>query len=479
MERIGNLPLSQQRIIYETIMNEIDVGIHVIDTFGQTIIYNKKMMEIESLTKEDVENKDFLDIFMFEEGQGSTLLEALYKKKHSKDVKQTYFNNKGKEITTINNTFPLYENGQVIGAIEISKDVTKLERLIRKNMESKGNTRYTFDSIIGESTAIREVIENTKRATRTASSVLIVGETGTGKELFAQSIHNGSDRSKGPFISQNCAAMPETLIESLLFGTKKGAYTGAIERPGLFEEAEGGTLLLDEINSLTPPLQAKLLRAIQEKQIRRVGDTVDRKVNVRILSTINEDPIEAIASGRLRKDLYYRLGVVTLFIPPLRERKEDILPLVDHFIAKYNERFQMEVKGLSDEVTQLLLQYDWPGNVRELEHIIEGAMNLMIGEDLIDVRHLPFHFRQKSLSAPLSSQITSVYETGTSDAIEHSVEEQQQLRDLKDYLLEAEKMYIKKALERNKYHVTKTAEKLGLSRQSLQYRMKRLGISAK
>ncbi|WP_332632281.1 sigma-54 interaction domain-containing protein [Halalkalibacter flavus] len=478
MNRIENLPLPQQKVIFETLINEVDVGIHVINTSGQTIIYNKKMTEIESMTKEDVESKNFLDIFMFEDGQGSTLLDALYKEKESRHVKQTYFNNKGKEITALNNTFPLYEGKKVIGAIEISKDITKLERLIRKNMESKGETSFTFDSIIGVSPVIKEVIDNTKRATRTPSSVLIVGETGTGKELFAQSIHNGSDRSNAPFISQNCAAMPESLIESLLFGTKKGAYTGAIERPGLFEEAEGGTLLLDEINSLSPVLQAKLLRAIQEKQVRRIGDTVDRKVDVRIISTINEDPIEAISNNRLRKDLYYRLGVVSLFIPALRERKEDIHPLVDHFITKYNELFQMDVKGLSEEVTLLLVSYDWPGNIRELEHVIEGAMNLMIDEDMIEVRHLPFHFRHKSHSVSLSSDITSVYDTHSLKT-EDLKEPQQPLRNLKDYLLDAEKIYIKKALERNKYHVTNTAEKLGLSRQTLQYRMKRLDISAK
>jgi arginine utilization regulatory protein len=459
--------------IYETALNEIDVGVHAIDDTGKTVIYNEKMMEIESLTQEDVLNKDFLDVFLFEEGQGSTLLDALHKKKETKNVKQTYFNNKGNEITTINNTFPIYDRKQMIGAIEIAKDVTKLERLIRENMAKKGNTRFSFDSIIGSSTAITEVIENAKRATRTPSSVMIVGETGTGKELFAQSIHNGSDRSSGPFISQNCAAMPDTLIESLLFGTKKGAFTGASERPGLFEQAEGGTLLLDEINSLSPVLQAKLLRAIQEKSIRRIGDTVDRKVNVRILSTINEDPIEAIANNRLRKDLYYRLSVVSIFIPSLRERKEDLIPLVDFFIKKYNYLFQMNVKGLENDVLQLFTQYDWPGNVRELEHVIEGAMNLVIDEGFIKTDQLPYHFRNKTqLKKSDVNPFISVHQSEK----EHPP---QALRHLKEYLHEAEEFYIKKALERHKYHITNTAAELGLSRQTLQYRMKRLNISAK
>lgn len=455
--------------IYETLINEIDVGVHVIDQQGKTVIYNSKMMDIESMTKEDLHNKDFLDVFMFEDGQSSTLLDALHHQKRVKNVRQTYFNNKRKEITTINNAFPVYDGETVIGAIEIAKDVTVIEQLIRKNMEHKGNTRYSFDSILGDSPAIKEVIENTKRVTRTSSSVLIIGETGTGKELFAQSIHNGSDRTTAPFISQNCAAMPDNLIESLLFGTKKGAFTGATDRPGLFEQAEGGTLLLDEINSLSPMLQAKLLRAIQEKSIRRIGDTVDRKIDVRIISTINEDPIEAIANQRLRKDLFYRLSVVSLFIPPLRERKEDILQLIDYFIKKYNHMFNMNIEGVSDEVLLLFNNYDWLGNIRELEHVIEGAANLMIDEDTIEVSHLPFNFNNKSQNSLQTEEqaILGVQHITVTD-------KQLSLRNLKDYLLEAEEYYINKALERHKYHLANTAKELGLSRQSLQYRIKRL-----
>ncbi len=455
--------------IYEALINEIDVGVHAIDHSGRTVIYNNKMMEIESMRKEDVIDKDFQDVFMFEDGQGSTLLYALNEQQEVKNRRQTYFNNKGKEITTINNTLPVYDGKESIGAIEIAKDVTVIERLIRRNMEINRNTRYTFDSIIGKSSSIQEVIENTKRATRTSSSVLIVGETGTGKELFAQSIHNGSNRASAPFISQNCAALPDNLIESLLFGTKKGAFTGATERPGLFEQAEGGTLLLDEINSLSPMLQAKLLRAIQEKSIRRIGDTVDRKIDVRIISTINEDPIEAIAQNRLRKDLYYRLSVVSLFIPPLRERKEDIIPLIDFFISKYNDMFQMKIKGISNEVLPVLSHYDWPGNIRELEHVIEGAINLMVDEEVIEVSHLPYNFRNKPQSPTSQDHATSNVHQLLPDN-----DKKLPLRNLKDFLLEAEEIYINKALEKHNDHLTNAAEELGLSRQSLHYRIKRM-----
>lgn len=389
------MDLELLQLIFQRIINEIDIGLHIVDENGTSVVYNNKMKQIEGMDVEDVLGKNLLDVFTFAE-HDSTLLQALQYGKTIKNVKQTYFNNKGQEITTVNHTFPILKNGNIKGAIEIAKDVTKLERLIRDNMNKTENAKYTFDSLIGDSPAFREVCEHAKRATRTSSSILIVGDTGTGKELFAQSIHNGSQRSTGPFVSQNCAALPESLVEGLLFGTTKGAFTGAVDRPGLFEQANGGTLLLDEINSLDLNLQAKLLRAIQEKTIRRIGASKDTPIDVRIIATMNEDPVDAISAQRLRKDLYYRLSVVTLFIPPLKDRKEDILPLALHFIDKYNALFQMEVKGMEDEVSEFLLSYDWPGNVRELEHLIEGALNMMSYEETIDLTHLPFQYRTKS-----------------------------------------------------------------------------------
>ncbi|MCT8136546.1 sigma 54-interacting transcriptional regulator [Anaerobacillus sp. CMMVII] len=448
---------------YQQVINEVDIGIHVIDETGKTVIYNPKMMEIEAMHIEDVINKNLRDVFMFYEGQESTLLQALYEGKTTKNKKQTYFNNKGQEITTLNNTHPIYENEKIIGAIEIAKDITKLEKLIRETRATK-ETFHTFDSIIGESNPIKEIIEQAKRATRTSSSVLIIGETGTGKELFAQSIHHNSERHDKPFISQNCAALPESLIEGLLFGTKKGAFTGATERPGLFEQANEGTILLDEINSLSIGLQAKLLRVIQEKSLRRIGDTKDTPIDVRILATINEDPLIAIEEGRLRQDLYYRLSVVSLQIPPLRKRKADIPLLVNTFIQKCNRNFQMEVRKIDEEILHLFYDYDWPGNVRELEHVIEGAMNLIVDEDRIDFTHLPNHFRNKT---QFKADIPEMFQTNKKTDYKPFT------RPLKQQLEEFEEYYIQKVLEQHNYNVTQAAKQLGLSRQSLQYRMKK------
>ncbi|MFC7393474.1 sigma-54 interaction domain-containing protein [Scopulibacillus cellulosilyticus] len=453
--------------LYKKLLDEIDVGIHVINEEGKTIVYNQKMTEIEAMDRDDVLDKDILDVFKFENDADSTLLDALKNGKATRNVKQTYYNNRDKEITTINNTFPITVESGKTWAVEIASDVTKLERVIKENVLKKRNTKFTFDQIIGESEAISEVIDEAKRATRTSSSVLLVGETGTGKELFAQSIHNGSNRSQAPFISQNCAAIPDSLIESLLFGTKKGAFTGAVDSPGLFEQANGGTLLLDEINSLNPGLQAKLLRVIQDKTVRRVGDTKDKEVDVRIIATINEDPVEAISNGHLRKDLYYRLSVVTLFIPPLKDRKEDIELLVEHFIEKYNTLFQMNVTGVSGEVKQLLFQHDWPGNVRELEHLIEGTMNLIVDEELITDTHLPMRIRKKR-------QINN--EQMPSNRADLVSEKNHDSKALKDKIDEVEKLYIQQILSENGHNISRTADVLGISRQSLQYRLKKFGI---
>ncbi|WP_392387204.1 sigma-54 interaction domain-containing protein [Halobacillus karajensis] len=456
--------LTRMNQLYEKLLNEVDVGIHVINEKGKTIIYNKKMMEIEAMASEDVLDKNLLDVFMFRESQNSTLVKALKTGKTTKNIKQTYFNNKGKEITTINHSFPIKEEGRITGAIEIAKDVTQLERVMKENMLNKQNGKITFDTIIGRSQLMETVVDEAKRATRTSSSVLVVGETGTGKELFAQSIHNGSNRSRAPFISQNCAAIPDGLMESLLFGTKKGAFTGAVDRPGLFEQADGGTLLLDEINSLEPSLQAKLLRVIQDKSIRRVGDTKDKEVDVRIIATINEDPLDAVANNRLRKDLYYRLSVVTLFIPPLRERKEDILLLTQAFIDKYSTLFNMDVKGISEGVKTLLQQHNWPGNVRELEHTIEGTMNLIMGEDVITIQNLPGRFRSR-----YQAEEEPLVQGDEGDLSESN-------QTLHEKMTKVEKMYIQRVLKNNGHNITRAAKILGISRQSLQYRLKKFGL---
>lgn len=449
--------------LYEEIIERVGVGIHAVDGDGKTIIYNKKMREMEAMDKEDVLHKDVRDVFQFQENQSSTLLESLQHGEEIVNVKQTYFNNRGVEITTVNNTFPLKVDGDICAAVEIAADVTKMERLMRQNLRQT-KTDFTFDHIIGKSSELKEVIALAKRATRTNSNILIIGETGTGKELFAQSIHAESERSGAPFITQNCAALPDTLIEGILFGTTKGAFTGAIDSPGLFEQAQGGTILLDELNSLNIALQAKLLRVLQERKVRRIGDSKETSIDVRVIATINEDPIDAIANNRLRKDLYYRLAVVTLFIPPLRERNGDIPVLIEEFIKKYNRLFKLNVKCVSEEVLQFFDSQSWPGNIRELEHVIEASMNLVNHEQVIEFDHLPYQYRKSEARRPIPLQL--IAETPNN----------KENTGLTEQLALFEKRMIEQYLKAHKNHITNTALALGLSRQSLQYRMKRLNI---
>ncbi|WP_100373604.1 sigma-54 interaction domain-containing protein [Bacillus sp. FJAT-45037] len=467
MNQVEKENLKQTISMLEVVLDTIDVGVHIVDADGKTVLYNKKMTDIESMPPNEVLHKSLLDVFLFKEDQSSTLLQSLKKGKHFYNIKQQYYNNKGYPVTAVNDTHPVTnENGEVVGAFELSKDITRLEKLMNDTLQKNGQTRYTFSQIIGQSEAMTQVIHEAKRATRTSSSVLLTGETGTGKEIFAQSIHNGSTRASAPFISQNCAALPDNLIEGILFGTKKGAFTGAIEHPGLFEQAQGGTLLLDEINSLNPALQAKLLRAIQEKTIRRVGDTKDTPVDVRIISTVNEDPFDAVANGRLRKDLFYRLGVVSLYIPPLCDRYGDIPILVEHFLEIFNKRFQMNVEWISADVLELFEQYEWPGNVRELEHVIESAMNIMTTEHQMELYHLPMHMRRRLTTQPSKEKDTPAASTHSNETFLH--------KPLKDHLAEVESYYIKQAMTVHKGNVSQAAKALGISRQNLQYRLKKL-----
>ncbi|WP_456273518.1 sigma-54 interaction domain-containing protein [Bacillus sp. AK031] len=450
--------------LYEKVLDSIDAGVHVINSDGKTIIYNKKMMNIEGMDIDDVLDKNLLEVFQFNYGEESTLLDVLRTGKPALNVKQTYFNVKGHEITTINNTYPVFHEGALVGAMEIARDVTKLEKLIRENVTKKDEASYTFDHIIGGDLRFKEVMENSKRAARTSSPVLIVGETGTGKELFAQSIHNGSPRAKEPLINQNCSALPEPVMEELLFGTDEGD----IEKNGLFEQAAGGTLILDEINSLSLSLQTRLLRALRERKISRMGSDDERPIECRMVCTINEDPIDAISEGRLRKELYYQLSVVSIFIPPLRERMEDLEPLIQFFIEKYNGLFGMNVKGLEQPVLERFKHYEWPGNVRELEHVIEGAFNLMEFEEKIGYSHLPLQFRQRT-------QLAGEKELD-SNAEDFLFDGEREIKPLEDYMAEAEIYYIQKALLHHDFNITKTAKALGMSRQNLQYRIKKFEI---
>jgi Nif-specific regulatory protein len=339
--------------------------------------------------------------------------------------------------------------------------IAKESGLHRENLQLKEQLRDKFkvEFIISNSRRMEEALNLVGRVAGSQATVLILGESGTGKELIARAIHYASPRADKPFIKVNCAALPENLLESELFGHEKGAFTGAVTRRiGRFEQAHSGSIFLDEIGDLTPPLQIKLLRVLQEKEFERVGGNQTIKVDVRVIAATNRNPEEAIQKGAFREDLYYRLNVVTITLPPLRERKEDIPLLVDHFLKKYSQKNQKQVTAVSKEARDLLQRYDYPGNVRELENFIERAVVLCRGETLT---------RQ---DLPLALQ------EGKGEA---SLDYGQIGRTLPDTLEEVERQLIARALEKNGRVQTKAAEELGISERVLRYKMKKYRIAEK
>src|SRR5205823_3060795 len=270
---------------------------------------------------------------------------------------------------------------KIVERLETMREVKALRRQLREH--------GTFGSLIGNSPEMRKIYQIIEQAAPTSASVLITGESGTGKELVAQSIHQLSPRAGFPFIAINCAAIPETLLESEIFGHEKGAFTGAVDRrQGCFELADRGTLFLDEIGEMTPATQVKLLRVLQERRFRRIGGRQEQSVDVRVLTATNIDPIEAVRAGKLREDLYYRLNVFAILLPPLRGRKEDLPLLIQAFINEFNQRYQKSIAGVDQQAMRMLEHYAWPGNVRELRNVIERATILAPGP-FIEAKHLP------------------------------------------------------------------------------------------
>ena len=452
-------------ICLQNVLQLLEEGVHVVDAQGNSVIYNRSMARLEKMESREVLKKPFSEIFKHLNAENSTLIKALQTGRSTWNKEQTYLNKDGKQITTLNTTVPVMDKGEIIAAVEIARNITDLQQMtdtiieLRKEIDApkssreKAIKRYEFSDVFGESPEFLETLELAKRAAKTNASCIIYGETGTGKELIAQSIHYASDRAKMPFLAQNCAAVPENLLEGLLFGTSKGGFTGAIDRPGLFEQADGGTLLLDEVHTMPPNLQVKLLRVLQENYIRRVGGTKDIPVDVRIIATVNEPPEQLIAEGRMRRDLYYRIAVLRIAIPPLRARRGDIVLLAEKFMDKYNEKYDRQAWMLSEGAREKLLSYDYPGNVRELENIIMSAMSLLDrGDHVIEADDLVIS-RRKSLPA------VELYGLGEGG--------------LSEYIARVEQEMIESALLASGGNISRAADHLKIKRQTLQHKIKK------
>jgi arginine utilization regulatory protein len=447
--------------ILNCLLQNLDEGIQVVDSKGRTIYYNKAMGRVEGLEPDEVIGKKAIEFLKGVEEESSTLMNALKNGQKYVDVLQQYRSHLGKEVTTINTTIPVLQSDEVIAAIEISKDMTQLRELNEKlcrlqALDSSKGKHFTFKDIVGSSQCLKDAVNKAMRASLSNSSVLIYGETGCGKELFAQSIHYNGLRKDKPFVAINCAAIPSSLLEALLFGTVKGSFTGSENKKGLFEEADSGTLLLDEVNSLEPALQSKLLRVLQDGYIRPLGSSSLIEIDVRIIATLNEKPEDLIKEGKLRKDFYYRLGVIKIDVPPLRERTEDILPLSRHFIKYYNKLLGKSVLDISKEAASMLCSYSWPGNVRELKNIIEASMN-MIDMEL----YLKKEYIENRLSKPLLVSRISQNMYKLDDL------------SLEEYIDNLEKKIIDEHLKWFDFNISKTAAYLKISRQNLQYKIKK------
>lgn len=487
-------PQALKNLGYEEFLPVFDgfsEGVIITDHEGTIVYYNAAMAAIDDLSTEDALNKTVLEVYDLDEDT-SLVMQCIKQRRPLVDRALVYRTRMGRFSNSIHTVFPLYKHQRLVGTICLVREYNVLEETIasisipRPKAVRPNDTRYTFESIIGEDPELLRSLNTARMAANTPSPVMLYGETGTGKELFAQAIHNHGDRTKRRYTPVNCSAIPENLLEGILFGTSKGAFTGARNKEGLFGRTNGGTLFLDELNSMAIGLQAKILRVIQERRVRRLGSLRETAIDLKIISSVNQEPHLAIAENCLRPDLFYRLGVVFIPLPPLRERPGDIELLAIHFLKKHSQVLNKGVMTIDDEVLKLFQNYHWPGNVRELEHVIEGALNMITTSSTLKLLHLQSHLptwhRLKAQNAPLpvtdlksprSDPSIPASKRAAGDTIAQTGGPNGSLTASQDAL---EKRAIEEALTLNQGHVTRAAGRLGISRQLLHYKMKKHAI---
>lgn len=434
----------------EAILESISDGVFTVDQDWRVTSFNRAAEEITGIRRDEALGRNCCDVFrssMCEEN--CPLRKTLKSNKPLVNQSGYIVRADGKQIPISVSTAVLKDgNGQVIGGAETFRDLSEIERL-----KTRLSEHWSFGEWGSRSPAMKRVFELAAAVAKSGSSVLVSGETGTGKELLARAIHDMSDRSRKPFVAVNCGALPDTLLESELFGYKKGAFTGADrDKPGRFELARGGTLFLDEIGEISPAMQVRLLRVLQEHEYEPLGATRTVSADVRVISATNRDLEERVREGHFRQDLFFRIHVIRIELPPLRERKEDIPQLINHFVQRFNDRLGRSISGVSPEALKSLMEYSWPGNIRELENMIERGF-VLSSDRFIGLEHLPDPLRSLSPSEgkAAGSSIGSV-------------------RD------RAEVASIVQALESNGYNHLAAARELGIHKTTLYRKMKRLGI---
>ena len=429
----------------------------IVNNKGEIIYFTLNNLLIYDLMLENTMGRKVTSLYKNLDNKNSSMIAAIKTGKSFFNLKQGLKTQKGNLVYQIGSTYPLIEDNRIIGAIEFADIVDENENVLNNKLYKQNNfykengTLYTIDNIITRNSRMIQIKEKIRQISKTESIVLIEGNTGTGKELVAHSIHNCSNRRNGPFVSQNCGAIPENLLESILFGTTKGSFTSAENKEGLFEIANGGTLFLDEINSLSLFSQVKLLKAIEEKRIRRVGGTQEIPLDIRIIVALNENPEVLMKEGKMRDDLYYRISVVQIVLPDLIHRKDDIELLSNYFIEKYNRELKYNVKPISKDLLSIFERYHWPGNIRELRNVIESGFNTLIRNELT-IKDVP----NRILESKNMSNIKSLYNSGW---------------DLKSYLENHEKDIIMEAYKEHQNNLSLTANSLNISKQLLKYKI--------
>lgn len=474
--------LKEERIflnLFPDFLNHMEDSVYIVDKYGRMVFVNKAVEKIEGITSEQIHGKFVNDVY---EQDYSPSMHVLETGKSLFNYENKYFVN-GKNFIQQCSAFPIKDQGEVIAVVSIHKDVTPLKELVTENIllqrekQQAWEAGSVFEQIIGEDANFKKALNVARAAALSDSTVLLTGATGAGKEVFARAIHKSGQRKDKAFLAINCAAIPDTLLESILFGTSKGSFTGALDTPGLFEQADGGTLFLDEINSMSLGSQAKLLRVLETKEIRHIGGQEDIKIDVRIISSCNQQPYEEIEEKRLREDLFYRLAVVNVVIPSLSERQSDIIVLANYFIDFFNQKLKKNILSFDRKVHDAFVAYSWPGNVRQLRHCIEYAITMadpsqqIITEDL-----LPQYFEEE-----FSEQVSKTRHQLRMEDHEHrDAEGASSALDSENIFEEIENKEIEKIvktlLECNG-NVSHSARKLGMHRQSLIYRMKKYNIT--
>ena len=464
--------LRKENDMLHQILDRVHEGVFATDEEGRVLFFNPVVARNDGLTSKCV-GKTEPEVYgdFAAEPQNTATAKVIQSKKPVLNERLFYISAQGSKIHLLYSCYPFFYEGKFAGTYQIGRDTQQIKQFIDEtialekqvnleNTKEKGDAYYFLENIIGSSPQMKICIELAKKTAQYNMPVMIIGETGTGKELFAQGIHNAGRTARARFVSVNCAALPENLLESILFGTVKGAFTGAVDTEGLFEQAEDGTLFLDEINSLPLPLQGKLLRVLQEKRIRRVGGKQEIAVNCRIISASNVDLFEPQRESThdMRMDLLYRLTAATIRIPPLRERVDDIPDLCRYFIRKNIQNKNIFLREVSGKLLDAFMQYDWPGNVRELENIIWNSLLYTKPKDrFLMMEHVPIHLQQK---------------------FKHIAMEEMALpaKGLKETVNEYERKIIIDAVLKHHKNMSQTAKSLKITRQDLYYKMAKLGI---